>query len=679
MGRLSKILKVNMSLKAMFSSALGTIVRRWIVGSSLLVLLTCVVFFYINMRNVSLDRGMSELVRVSQDAQNNVQAPVAECLGLQATISNVLSLASADTLGVRLSRKDVMNIVRSNYLRNPDLELMGFYYGWEEFDGRDESLKHDPLYAKYYGRMCQFYRRQDTSVVSDKSFMFDDKLYQEVLKVKSPLVMSATEIVVAGNKKVVIPVLSPIMRGQDVVGCLVSYLNVAAIKKAIVASASKIMDKSAMIVADETFTIVEASCADGLSGKKIHEVFGSGKIDANFFYEENKPRSFNGVCFNIASVHFYDLAGHKWSIISYVYDQYLLDGLGKKLTSAIILAAIMLVLISIMAISIGQKIGVPIQTMLKGVKQLASGNLNVSFNYSFTQRRETEIAQLMVSLNSMVKNLKRIVSDVKQSAININGASRELARSASMMASGANEQASASEEVSSAMMEMTSSIQRNADNARQTEEITNLAVKSVLKANDSVTETVESMKTITAKIGIINEIVGKTDLLAVNAAIEAARVGELGKGFTVVASEIRKLAEKSQAAAKEIDELTVSGVKQAENSGQLLAMLVPEINRTSALVHEITSSSMEQNSNAVQVNNAIQQLNDITQQNASTAEELSTSADESQSQAESLDDTMAFFRFEDADDDEISSLTKQAEEILQRIDVIKAQKAKRKK
>ena len=151
----------------------------------------------------------------------------------------------------------------------------------------------------------------------------------------------------------------------------------------------------------------------------------------------------------------------------------------------------------------------------------------------------------------------------------------------------------------------------------------------------------------------------------------------MGKGFAVVASEIRKLAEKSQTAAKEIDTLTVSGVKQAQNSGKLLEMLVPEINKTSQLVHEITAASVEQISNAEQVNNALVQLNHITQQNASTAEELSTSADESQSQAELLGSTMDFFKLgNNSSTTEITELNKQVAKLLDRIDQLKKQERK---
>ena len=152
------------------------------------------------------------------------------------------------------------------------------------------------------------------------------------------------------------------------------------------------------------------------------------------------------------------------------------------------------------------------------------------------------------------------------------------------------------------------------------------------------------MKEIAAKINIIEEIARKTDLLALNAAVEAARAGEHGKGFAVVASEVRKLAERSAAAAGEISKLTGGGVKVAEEAGQMLTKLVPDIRKTAELVQEIASASIEQNTGANQVNKAIQQLDQVIQQNSAASEEMATTAEELASQAEQLQAAIAFFK-----------------------------------
>jgi methyl-accepting chemotaxis protein len=169
------------------------------------------------------------------------------------------------------------------------------------------------------------------------------------------------------------------------------------------------------------------------------------------------------------------------------------------------------------------------------------------------------------------------------------------------------------------------------------------ASKEAGEGGKAVVETVAAMKSIAEKIGIIDEIAYQTNLLALNAAIEAARAGEHGKGFAVVAAEVRKLAERSQAAAQEIGQVAQGSVALAEQAGRLLEEIVPSIVKTSTLVQEIAAGSAEQSAGAAQINTAMTQLNQTTQQSASAAEELASTAEEMATQAEQLQHLMGFF------------------------------------
>jgi len=271
---------------------------------------------------------------------------------------------------------------------------------------------------------------------------------------------------------------------------------------------------------------------------------------------------------------------------------------------------------------------------------IASGDLTVE------AKRLSDKDTLGIALERMLEKLRLVVSEAIAAAQNVSSGSQQLSASAEQLSQGATEQASAAEEASSSMEEMAANVKQNADNASQTEKIARQSSRDAEASGTAVARAVQAMETIADKITIVQEIARQTDLLALNAAVEAARAGEHGRGFAVVASEVRKLAERSQAAAAEIGTLSADTVKSAQEAGEMLSKLVPDIRRTAELVEEITAACREQDVGSSQINQAIQQLDQVTQQNAAASEEVSATSEELTAQAEQLQTTISYFRID---------------------------------
>ncbi len=254
-----------------------------------------------------------------------------------------------------------------------------------------------------------------------------------------------------------------------------------------------------------------------------------------------------------------------------------------------------------------------------------------------------ELGQMGQALNRMLESLQAVITRVQQSAQQTASASRQISTSSEQLSSGAGEQASSLEETVASLEEMNASIGQNATNSREMESVANQGAREAEESGRAVGETVAAMVAIAEKIGIIEEIAYQTNLLALNAAIEAARAGEHGKGFAVVAAEVRRLAERSQAAAKEISQVASSSVHVAERSGKLISSLVPAIRKTAELVREVAAASTEQASGVSQINRTMTQMDQVTQRNAAAAEELASTAQEMTAQAAALQQLVAFF------------------------------------
>lgn len=291
------------------------------------------------------------------------------------------------------------------------------------------------------------------------------------------------------------------------------------------------------------------------------------------------------------------------------------------------------------------KLGISLENMVKALQnkadmlqKIADGDLTIDIPLASPEDR------LGKSLNRMRDSLTAILSQINEASSSLASGTSQISSASQALSQGASEQAASVEQISSSVEEMSATIMQNSDNSLTTEKIAAKSSEDARSSGDSVLQTVEAMKQIADKISIIQEIARQTNLLSLNASIEAARAGEHGKGFAVVASAVQKLAERTQTAAEEINEISKSSVAIANDAGTMLNSLVPDIQKTAELVAEISAASSEQNKGAQQINTAIQQLNTVVQVNASSSEELASTSEELSGQAEQLKEVVSIFK-----------------------------------
>ncbi len=262
------------------------------------------------------------------------------------------------------------------------------------------------------------------------------------------------------------------------------------------------------------------------------------------------------------------------------------------------------------------------------------------------KRIEEESNFLKHKFNNILDSLRKITFLIRESSGSVSVSAELLAAANNDFSGRISHQASSVEKIASALGHMAENIGHNSENASNAEKIAIVSSRNAEAGGKAVTETVAAMKNIAGKISIIEEIARQTNLLALNAAIEAARAGEHGKGFAVVAAEVRKLAERSQIAAQEIRELSHSSVDIAEEAGEMLVQILPQIQKTAVLVQEISSSSREQSSGSELINGEVKELERIFQENVAAAEEMAATAEELSGQAAQLQQAIAFFKME---------------------------------
>ena len=615
---------------------------------SVATIIYCITFGYISYRLTSIAyRNSIEIVKGStREYRNKVSDELNSMMESARTLRNVFSTHKKYETAQRETIFET--ILYSNLEKNPDFLSVGLYW---ELKALDEK------YNKKNGRIRTIFYRANDQIKIQKAIvdttnadikgiyytarelnkeMLWDPYYDVVTKELEGTLMTA----------LFVPIQNSVGKFEGLVGIDISLTEMnklIADVKPFDEAVSYIVGGNRMIVAHTNQT---------LTGKDFFRTLNSDSSVFKTGFDQVKSNSQGSFTYkNLANNEEYFVSfepitiGNQltnWVIGIEVPTSVILNEAKKVLIQAIMTGLFGLILMYIVIYFIASRISNPIVKGVEFAKSISAGNLNAKLDV----QQNDEIGDLAESLSLMAAKLTGIMSEIIQSSEVITESSIELMDSSVKLADGANNQAASSEEISMSMELMLSRIQQNTRNAQETEKIAIKAAIGIQDGNESTKALIQSMNNIVQKISIVGEIAKQTNLLAINAAIEASRYGIQGKGFGVVAAEIKKLAERSQLAAKEINELSTKGLLQAKETGIKLLNIIPDIEHTANLVKQIASSSLEQKISSEEINQGIQQLNIVTQQNAEASFQLSVNSKNISKQAKNLKQLIAYFKIE---------------------------------
>jgi len=323
-----------------------------------------------------------------------------------------------------------------------------------------------------------------------------------------------------------------------------------------------------------------------------------------------------------------------------------IQGLQNKILNTIfvsvIIIFIILIIIIVLSLILARTITKPIKLISDTLKEIAGGRGDLTKSIPYSSK--DEIGELSKDFNLFIYNLNAMIKDILENSQNI--------------LAGIKETTTASLELSQIAISLAHSINITRENIGNLKEAININTKNSneiftdskitkeksIEGSSAVISTIEFMKKITESIKIITEIANQTNMLALNAAIEAARAGEYGEGFTVVATEVRKLAERSIKTAFEIKNISTESIHISERAGVIINELVPYINITNDKIGENLRLSIKQKEGIEEISNIINEQESIINTISANAEELSSVAEEIQGQAGVLVDMVNMFK-----------------------------------
>jgi len=611
--------------------------------STTVVITLTILYFSFNVRENTITEAKRLADSETDKYANKIKSMFDNALESTSTLSKVFikNISIESSIRDSLNREILFDVLKDE---NQYLSLWLVY----------ELEALDPSYSKKHGRINYNTSNLNNNLryvtyVKDTTNNELNDSYSHIKKDKTQVIVGPYEDEVSPLLKGILMVspVAPLIKNGTFCGAIGVDFSLDKIQQ-LVQEINPFAESKAYLVS--TNNMIVSHTDEALSKKDLYEVNQENKTsfenamkrvrqNTSNQFEIYKKEKGENVYVSISPIKLGD-DGKVWAMVIETPLDILTAESDRLFLITIFAGIIGLIALSIILFYVLNRITKKLISVVDFSQKISSGDLRSKINIDGND----EIGKLAVSMNSMANRLKTIVGAIANSSNNISATSSEITNYSGELSDGSSDQASSAEQVMASIEEVGANIHSNTENAKSTEKISIEALEGIKNGSKSATRTIKSIDEIAKKISIIGEISHQTNILALNAAVEAARAGQFGKGFTVVANEVKKLAERAQVAAVEINEISEKGVEISKTAEKELTSLVPDIEKTAMLVGEITLASAEQSNGTDQIQNSIQLLNNVAQKNALLSEELNTKAINLSHEANELRNNINYFK-----------------------------------